>query len=173
MMVSVNVVQMLLKNSLLVKKFFIVIVLIAIDFISKKIIFSNISLNSFLTIIPILDITHIHNYGISFGLFSGIIPSWIIIIIGLTIVSVIIYMTTRASTKIEKWGLIFIIAGAIANIIDRIMNNYVLDFIYLHYRDFYWPAFNFADIYITFGAFMILYIFIKEFKKKLQNNVTS
>jgi len=46
------------------------------------------------------------------------------------------------------------------------MNNYVLDFIYLHYKDFYWPAFNFADIYITFGVLMILYQVLKEFKKK-------
>ena len=76
-------------------------------------------------------------------------------------------MMAQSKSIIEKWGLIMIIAGAISNILDRAMNNYVLDFIYLHYRDFYWPAFNFADIYITFGVFMILYQFFKEFNKKI------
>ena len=72
-----------------------------------------------------------------------------------------------AMNSIEKWGLIFIITGAISNIFDRLMNGYVIDFIYLHYKDFYWPAFNFADIYITFGVLMILYQFFNEFKKKI------
>ena len=72
----------------------------------------------------------------------------------------------KASSKVEKWGLTLIIAGAFSNIFDRAINNYVLDFIYLHYKDFYWPAFNFADIYITIGILMILYQILKEFKKK-------
>jgi len=75
-------------------------------------------------------------------------------------------MMIKTSNIIEKWGLVLIIAGALSNIIDRGINNYVLDFIYLHYKDFYWPAFNFADIYITFGVLMILYQVLKEFNKK-------
>ena len=93
-------------------------------------------------------------------------PSWVIILIGSVITAFLIYMMITASNKIEKWGLAVIIAGALSNIVDRVMNNYVLDFIYLHYKDFYWPAFNFADIYITFGVLMILYQVLKEFKKK-------
>ena len=154
-------------------KLFIFILLVLIDFVSKKIIFYQLVLNSFLEIIPIMDIIHIHNYGISFGLFQGIIPPKIIVIIGLFIVAVIIYMITQTSNNFEKWGLILIIAGAFSNIIDRAMHNYVLDFIYLHYKEFYWPAFNFADIYITFGVVMILYKAIKEFKRKIKNNVSN
>ena len=67
----------------------------------------------------------------------------------------------------DKLALIIIISGAISNIIDRMINNYVLDFIYLHYKDFYWPAFNFADIYITFGVIMILYQSLKELIRKM------
>ena len=113
-----------------------------------------------------MDGAHIHNYGIAFGLFSGLIPSWAIILIGSVLTAFLIYMMIKTSNKMEKWGLTVIIAGALSNIVDRGMNNYVLDFIYLHYKDFYWPAFNFADIYITFGVLMILYQVLKEFKKK-------
>ena len=115
----------------------------------------------------LLDFTHIHNYGISFGLFAGIIPTWTIISLGSVISVFIFYMIINSSNNLEKWGLIIIIAGAISNILDRAINNYVLDFIYLHYRDFYWPAFNFADIYITIGVLMILFNALKEFQKKI------
>ena len=155
------------------KKFFIVILLILFDFVSKKIVFNYLSLNSFVVILPILDLAHIHNYGIAFGLFSGLIPSWMIVIIGLFVTALIFYMMITTSNKAEKWGLILIITGAISNIFDRWINNYVIDFIYLHYKDFYWPAFNFADIYITFGVLIILYQIFKEFKKKIKNNVSS
>ena len=148
-------------------KFFLYFLLIIVDFTTKKIVFNYLTLNSFIPIIYFLDIAHIHNYGIAFGLFSGLISSWIIILIGSVFTVFLIYMMIQASNKIEKWGLALIIAGALSNIIDRGMNNYVLDFIYLHYKDFYWPAFNFADIYITFGVLMILYQFLNEFKKKI------
>ena len=155
------------------KKFFIVILLILFDFVSKKIVFNYLSLNSFVVILPILDLAHIHNYGIAFGFFSGLIPSWMIVIIGLFVTALIFYMMIKTSNKAEKWGLILIITGAISNIFDRGINNYFIDFIYLHYKDFYWPAFNFADIYITFGVLIILYQIFKEFKKRIKNNVSS
>ena len=147
-------------------KFFCIILLTIFDFITKKIVFNYLDLNSFKEILPVLDLAHIHNYGISFGLFSGILPSWSIILLTSTITLVIIYFMIITSNKVEKWGLTLIIAGAISNIFDRLINNYVLDFIYLHYKDFYWPAFNFADIYITFGVMMILFQIFIEFKKK-------
>ena len=165
-MVFANVALMLLKNSLFVSKFFFIFLLVIIDFTTKKIVFNYLTLNSFIPIIYFLDIAHIHNYGIAFGLFSGLISSWTIILIGAVITIFLIYIMIKTSSKIEKWGLALIIAGAISNILDRGMNSYVLDFIYLHYKDFYWPAFNFADIYITFGVLMILYQVLKEFKKK-------
>ena len=148
-------------------KLFLIFFLIIIDFTTKKIVFNYLTLNSFIPIIYFLDIAHIHNYGIAFGLFSGLISSWTIILIGAVITIFLIYIMIKTSSKIEKWGLVLIIAGALSNIVDRGINNYVLDFIYLHYKDFYWPAFNFADIYITFGALMILYQVLSELKKKI------
>ena len=66
---------------------------------------------------------------------------------------------------LEEFGLLIILSGAISNIIDRIYNGYVVDFIYIHYKDFYWPAFNFADIYITIGFLIIFYQIIINIKK--------
>jgi lipoprotein signal peptidase len=41
--------------------------------------------------------------------------------------------------------LTLILSGAIGNLIDRIANGFVVDFIDFHYQSFYWPIFNFAD----------------------------
>ena len=138
-------------------KFLVFIALLLLDFFSKKIIFEQIELNKFVKIFSFLDITHIHNYGISFGLFSGIIPAWTIIILGLLITFFISYLMFTSKNSSEKIGLLLIITGAASNLLDRINNNYVLDFIYLHYNNFYWPAFNFADIYITIGVIIVIY----------------
>ena len=146
-------------------KFIIFLILISFDFISKKIVYELIDLNTFIPLTFFLDLTHIHNFGVSFGLFAGLISPWILVVIGLLVVIFIYYLMISSSDKIEKMGLLIIISGAISNIIDRILNGYVIDFIYLNYRDLYWPAFNFADIYITLGIMMILSSFFRKIKK--------
>ena len=65
----------------------------------------------------------------------------------------------------EQWGLFIIICGATANIIDRSYNGYVIDFLYFHINQLYWPAFNFADIYISIGIIMIIANMVKKIIK--------
>ena len=137
-------------------KFIIFFVLVVFDLFSKKIVFDLIDLHTFIPLTSFLDLTHIHNFGVSFGLFSGVISPWILVILGLLVVTFIFYLMKSTSDNLEEWSLLIIISGAISNIIDRIFNGYVIDFIYFHYKDFFWPAFNFADIYITIGIIMII-----------------
>jgi len=151
-------------------KLIIIFLLVFLDYITKKIIFSNLALYSFYKLLPFLDLTHVQNTGIGFGLFSNLLSPYFIIIIALIITIIVIIMALKAKNNIEKWGLILIITGAIANIIDRLINSYVIDFIYINYNDFSWPAFNFADIYITLGVIIIIYKFLDEFKNRKRNN---
>jgi len=150
------------------QKIIIFFIFVSLDLLSKYFVFNYIDLYKFIKITPFLDITHIHNFGISFGLFSEIIPAIFLIIIGLLVVFFIIYLLLNAQGYLEYWGLFIIICGAIANIIDRFVNGYVIDFIYFHINQFYWPAFNFADIYISVGIIMILLNMLKKlnFNKK-------
>ena len=145
-----------------VYKTIIFLFLIFTDLLSKYFIYNYIDLNRFIKLTDFLDITHIHNFGVSFGLFSEIMPSLILIIIGLIVVCFIIYFLLNSKDVLEYWGLFIIICGAMANIIDRSMNGYVIDFIYFHINQFYWPAFNFADIYISIGIMMIIVNMLKK-----------
>jgi signal peptidase II len=63
-------------------------------------------------------------------------------------------------------GLLLILGGAIGNLYDRISYGYVIDFIYLHIAEFYWPAFNVADSAISLGVLLFLYGSFKNYKKR-------
>ena len=147
------------------QKTIIFLFLVITDLLSKYVIFNYIDLNQFIKITHFLDITHIHNFGVSFGLFSETIPSLALIIVGIVVVFFIIYLFLNSIDILERWGLFIIICGAIANIIDRSINGYVIDYIYFHINQFYWPAFNFADIYISIGIIMIIFNMLKKIKK--------
>ena len=149
-------------------KTIVIIFLLICDLISKQIIYYSFDLNSFLAITSFLDVSHIHNFGISFGFFSGTFSPWFFIFVGIIITGVILYMLIKSTNHIEKWGLTAIIAGALSNIVDRTLNGYVIDFIYLHYKDFYWPAFNFADIYISVGICIIVFYLLRGLSKKIK-----
>ena len=60
--------------------------------------------------------------------------------------------------------LIFFVAGAIGNFIDRIVNNYVVDFFYFKLINF--PIFNVADIYVTVAAFAFIILGIFYYKEE-------
>ena len=62
-------------------------------------------------------------------------------------------------------GLLLILGGAIGNLFDRISYGYVIDFIYFHIDEFYWPAFNVADGAISLGVLLFLYGSIRSYKK--------
>ena len=149
-------------------KLLVVVLLVLLDFLSKKIVFNFIGFNKLVPIMPFIDITHIHNYGISFGLFAGVLPFWFIVLVGIVMTILLLFWMSKISNELEKWGILLIVAGAISNIGDRLINNYVLDFIFLHYKQYYWPAFNFADIYISVGVMIIIIESYKIYKTRLK-----
>ena len=147
------------------QKIIIFLFFVLIDLISKYFIFNYVDLYQFIKITSFFDVTHIHNFGVSFGLFSGIIPPLVLILIGLTVTVFVTYLYVNSNDILERWGLFIIICGAIANIIDRSINGYVIDFLYFHINQLYWPAFNFADIYISIGIIMIIVNMVQKINK--------
>ena len=146
-------------------KLIILFFLIFFDFITKYFVKSNLILNQQIKINKFIDIVYVQNYGVSFGLFSDILSHWILILIGLSVVLFISYLMFISNKKLEKLAYFIIITGAFGNILDRYINTYVVDFISLHYNNFYWPAFNLADIYITIGIIMLILSFFVGFKE--------
>ena len=148
-------------------KSILLIVLIFLDLITKYYFSTNLLLNETIKLNNYVELIYIQNFGISFGLFSEILPTWFINVIGLIIVIFLFYLISLSNSKLERIAFFIIIIGAVSNILDRIINGYVVDFIVIHYKSFYWPAFNFADMYITLGIIMLIITFFKKTKNEL------
>ena len=69
--------------------------------------------------------------------------------------------------KKGKSSVILILGGAVGNGIDRIANNYVVDFIDFYFNDFHWPAFNFADLFITVGGIFIFGLYYSKIMNEI------
>jgi signal peptidase II len=110
-----------------------------------------------------LNLVYVENKGISFGLLSNLNISFYLGILSLIISLYIIYLIKNSPNFLERSSLILILSGALGNGFDRLTKNYVVDFIDVFYSNYHWPAFNFADSYITLGG--ILYFSIIIFKK--------
>jgi signal peptidase II len=122
-------------------------------------------------LLPVFQFTLLHNSGAAFSFLSdaGGWQRWFLVAISTSVILFIgvwLY-SARHSEKFIIFGLAFILGGAIGNLIDRLMSGYVVDFIVVHWQQYYFPAFNIADSAIFIGAcFLILDMIIKPAEKK-------
>ena len=118
-------------------------------------------------ILPIFQFTLMHNSGAAFSFLSdaGGWQRWFLVTVS-TVVSLIIgtwLFRVMASQKILSFGLALVLGGALGNLIDRAFVGYVVDFIVVHWEQYYFPAFNIADGAIFVGAcFFVLDIWINR-----------
>ena len=116
-----------------------------------------------LEIFPWLNIVYVENKGISFGILSTLNISFYLGLVSFFVSFYIIYLLKKSKKKTEKVALSLILGGAVGNGIDRIIREYVIDFIDISFNNMHWPAFNIADSSITLGG--ILYFWLIIFKK--------
>ena len=120
-------------------------------------------------IIPnILELRYVENDAIAFSMLKSIkLPVRSIIIYTSSILAFIVLgiITWQYRNESFIWicSLMLILSGAIGNLVDRIMNGYVVDFIHVHYgTKFSWPIFNVADIVITVGAIVLAILMLRK-----------
>lgn len=111
---------------------------------------------------------YVQNTGAAFGSFSKSTTLLSIITGAIILAGIIAIITKKIKGKFLLTISVMIIAGGLGNLIDRLLKGYVVDFIKVLFIDF--PVFNFADILVTCGAFMLLGYLIwdtyRDYKKK-------
>ena len=155
------------KKYLMSKKyiFFIVIFTLLLDQVSKRIVVENIEIfANNLEISRYFNLVYVENRGVSFGMFSEHDKSFYFGILSMLVSAYIIYLLVKSTDLIESVGLSLILGGAIGNGVDRLYYGYVVDFIDLHLNNLHWPAFNFADTFITIGAIVFVFSIISNKK---------
>ena len=145
--------------------FCIVIFTLFLDQVSKRIVVENIEIfANNLEISKYFNLVYVENRGVSFGMFSEHDKSFYFGILSMLVSAYIIYLLAKSNDLIESLGLSLILGGAVGNGVDRLYYGYVVDFIDLHLNNLHWPAFNFADTFITFGAIVFVFSIISNEK---------
>ncbi len=150
----------------------ITIPLLTIDQLSKWLVTLNLVEYQRINILPVFDLVRFHNTGAAFSFLAdaGGWQHWLFTGIAVVVsIGILYYQWTLPARgcRILAIGLALILSGAIGNLIDRLMFGYVVDFIFVYYGDWSWPAFNVADSAITVGVVLVLYdgIFLERKRK--------
>lgn len=128
------------------------------DQLTKAAALSLLSQGTAIPVMPGFNLALGFNTGASFGMMGGVMAGKPLLMAALTGALTLAFavMALRARNALERAGFALVVGGALGNIIDRLRQGAVTDFLDLYWRDWHWPTFNVADIAITLGAVLIL-----------------
>ena len=146
------------KNNLFIT--FFILVIFSLDRFTKiKIVNLLLSNNESVYINDYLNLDLVWNTGIGFGLFNleaGFFYHSISMLI-FVVILILIFLIIKSPLVIDKFLYSMILGGALGNFYDRAIYFAVPDFIDIHFNDYHWFTFNFADIFISLGIMMIIF----------------
>ena len=135
-------------------------VVVALDRLTKQLAVARLDLGNVYTVAPGFDLALVLNEGAAFGFLadSGGWQRWFFVTVGIVISTLIMATLLRSgpANGFLRFGFMLILGGAVGNIIDRVSQGYVIDFVDLYWQAWHWPAFNVADVGITMGALIVL-----------------
>ena len=137
-------------------------IVVAVDQLSKAFIVTHFELFERRALLPVLEVTRLHNKGAAFSFLSEA-AGWqhylFLGLAGLVSVGIVVWLLRLRPPghALLAAGLSLILGGALGNAIDRLARGYVVDFIHFHWLErWYFPAFNAADTAITVGAGLLI-----------------
>ena len=147
------------RGTLLARAGLTMLLAVAADQLTKALVRGSIEPSETVSFLPGIDLVRVANDGIAFGLFDGL-SSGLLVAIGLLFtIGLGIFLISEVETRPGLWLPAGLLAGgAIGNLIDRLRDGFVTDFI----DPPAWPAFNFADIEITVGVVLLAWALLRE-----------
>ncbi len=143
---------------------FYLILLIGFDQFTKYLVVQNLQDKPFILIPKVFQFTYHENDGAVWGILSGRTIFLVIMAVILLSFMVFIYIKIPNEKRYNALHIIllFICAGAVGNLLDRILKGYVVDFLYFELIDF--PIFNIADCYITISSVLLVLLGLFYYK---------
>ena len=104
-------------------------------------------------VFPGVELVHVRNRGVAFSLFEGG-GILLVIVAGIAIAALLVFFATHARRPLVWLPTGLLLGGAAGNLLDRARDGAVTDFVKFPL----WPAFNVADMGVTFGVLALLYV---------------
>ncbi len=149
------------------------ILLVLIDYASKIIALNYIEVLQQTDFLPLIDFLIVFNSGIAFSFLdlNNFVSRYILLILVFFITLYFFKIFLDEKSDIKKKALLLIISGALGNLIDRLPDGIVTDFLHFKPFDYSLFVFNFADAYITTGAiiFIISELILLKSKNEPEN----
>ena len=132
----------------------VVVAVIGLDQLTKHTIGTSIQPDQVTTLIPgVIHLVNVRNTGVAFGVLSGG-GGLVYVLTAITLLALVAYLLARPERPLLWLPTGLLVGGAIGNLIDRAADGSVIDFIKLPH----WPAFNVADMAITFGVIILVLV---------------
>ena len=128
-------------------------VVLSVDQFTKALVRAGVDRGSEDPVLPGLKIVYVRNEGVAFGISAGG-KTLVIVLICVALLALTLYFARHVSKPLIWLPTGLLIGGALGNIVDRIRDGAVTDFLKIPA----WPAFNVADVAITFGVLSLLYV---------------
>jgi signal peptidase II len=130
---------------------------VVLDQVTKAIVRGAIPRGDRQEVLPFLDLVHTRNTGVAFGVLAGggVIVT---VVIALGLAALLVYFATHVHRPLAWLPTGLLLGGALGNVIDRIRDGAVTDFVKVPY----WPAFNVADASITVGVVVLLIVLERD-----------
>ena len=138
-------------------------IILIIDQILKNIIKTKMPLNQEIVLIKnFFSINYLKNTGAAFSILTN--QTLILIIISFIIIFVLDRFLTKEKNlnNISVMSIGLILGGIFGNLLDRIIYKGVIDYLSFRIFSYNFPVFNFADMAITIGTFLLLFTMVKE-----------
>lgn len=136
------------------------LLVLVLDQASKLAIANSMQLYESIPLMPLFNLTYVHNQGAAFSFLSqaGGWQRWFFAGMAIIISGILAIWLTRLKSHetLLATALALILGGAIGNLVDRLAYGYVIDFLDVYYENWHWPAFNIADSGITVGVGLML-----------------
>ena len=131
----------------------VMVLVLAADQATKALVRSSIAPGAEHKLLPFLKLVDVHNHGVAFGFLGG--GGAIVLIVVFAALALLLGFFARYPNRPLLWlptGLV--LGGAIGNLLDRLRQGYVTDFIHFPH----WPAFNVADVCISGGVLALVLV---------------
>jgi signal peptidase II len=130
------------------------------DQFTKVLILSSFSHGDSRYVTSFFNLVRVHNTGAAFSFLAGASgwQRWFFVgLAAAATVFITVMLRRHGHQTLFALALTLILGGAVGNVIDRLLHGYVVDFIQLHWRNWYYPSFNVADSAITVGAIVLIW----------------